>query len=108
MKETEYHQKSEDILNRLQIVLEPFDQNGDIEIEYQGGILTIALQSGKQLLVSKHTTSRQIWLSSPVSGGLHFSYKNAQWVLPDGRRLEAVLRAELEQLAGLSVDFVAL
>lgn len=105
MNETEYHQKSEDILNALQNVLEPVDENGDAEVEYQGGILTIDLPGGKQLLISKHTASRQIWLSSPISGGLHFSCRDGAWLLPDGRSLEAVLSQELKTLAGIHVAF---
>lgn len=105
MNETEYHRKSEDSLNRIQNVLEEADQRGELELEYQGGILSIELPSGKQLLLSKHTASRQIWLSSPVSGGLHFSFMNDDWVLADGRTLSQVLSHELKTMAGMEVLF---
>ncbi len=105
MEESDYHKKSEDCINAIENVLEAADQDGRLEVESQGGILTIAFPSGKQLLVSKHATSRQIWLSSPISGGLHFSYRDGAWALPDGRRLGEVLSQELKQLAGIDLVF---
>ena len=105
MEEARYHQISEEFLNRLSLALEALDEDGALEADYQGGILTINLPSGKQLLVSKHTASRQIWLASPFSGGLHFSYSAGRWVLADGRELSAVLSQELKQLAQIDVAF---
>jgi iron donor protein CyaY len=105
MDEARYHQISEDFINRLALILEALDEDGALEVEYQGGILTIELPSGKQLVISKHTASRQIWLASPASGGLHFAYQNGTWALADGRTLTQVLSQELKTLGELSVEF---
>ena len=105
MNYMQYHQISEEMLNSLSIVLEEYDSTGAIEVELQAGILTIALPSGKQLLVSKHGVSKQLWLSSPISGGLHFSFDNQSWSLADGRTLSQVLSQELKQLADVDVTF---
>lgn len=67
--------------------------------------MTIDLPSGKQLLISKHGVTKQLWLSSPVSGGLHFSFKDEAWSLADGRTLTQVLSQELKNLAGIDVTF---
>jgi frataxin len=95
-----------DTLNRLVDALEEADANGDIEVDAQGGIVTIKLENGKQFIVNKHAPSQQVWLSSPLSGGLHFPYddEKKQWQLPDGRELCALLAEELLQLANIRIE----
>jgi iron donor protein CyaY len=78
--------------------LETAYDNGSVEeLELQGGILTIKTETGRTFLLSKHTPSFQIWLASPVSGGLHFRFDDAttSWKLPDGTALYELLRQEL-------------
>lgn len=107
MKESEFHSLADDWLTMAADVLEEADQAGALEADCDGGALTVLLPSGKQLLVSKHTPMRQLWLASPISGGLHFSYDAATgaWRLPDGRTLEAVLAGELKTLAEVAVTW---
>ena len=87
-------------LNRLADMLEVFDEDGLLEVDLLTGTLTVVLPSGQQFVVNRHGPSKQIWLSSPLSGGLHFSYDEDEkaWVLPGGRKLESVFRAEVETL----------
>jgi len=99
MNETEYHKLADKTLEAIADALEDADAKGQLELEQQGGVLTIALSGGKQFVVSKHAPSQQVWLSSPVSGGLHFSYDGAQWALADGRVLEMLLYSELGVVA---------
>jgi iron donor protein CyaY len=102
LSDTAYAALSNATLNRLADGLEASDEDGVLEVELLSGTLTIALPSGQQFLVNRHTPSQQIWLSSPLSGGLRFDYdESAQaWVLADGRRLDTLLKAELETLLG--------
>lgn len=78
-------------------LLEDADTAGKLEVEEEGSTLTIMLPDGKQYVVSKHAPTHQLWLSSPVSGGLHFSFNAEQnvWSLPDGRGLAHVIQTEL-------------
>ena len=87
MNETEYHRLADALLAQLEQILEPADQSGLIELESGKDMLTIELEDGKQFIVSKHNASKQVWLSSPVSGGLHFTYDatNKEWCLADQR-----------------------
>jgi len=103
MNEMEYHKLADEALANITQKLEKADEDGVIELEMEGGMVTIALESGKQFIVSKHAPTRQLWLSSPLSGGLHFSYDEAQkdWRLPDAKKLTAVLFSELAQIAGV-------
>jgi len=74
MNETEFHALADKTLNFLYDLLEKLDEQGMIDMEYEAGVMTIMLQNGKQFVVSKHAPTQQLWLSSPVSGGLHFSF----------------------------------
>ncbi len=105
MQETHFHQLTDNWLSAVQDALEDADTEGVLDIEYAHGALTLTMQDGKVLLVSKHTPSRQLWLSSPISGGLHFSYddKKQQWLLADGCVLSELLAKELHSLSGISV-----
>jgi len=96
--ETHYHTIVDATLNALADSLEPaFDRGALEDLTLQSGVLTLVTQSGTTLVISKHTASRQLWLASPVSGGLHFSYDSAKkhWQLADGRVFHEVLTGEL-------------
>lgn len=98
--DTHFNALADLTLNRLADSLETADEDGLLELELITGMLTIEFPSGKQFVVNKHGPSQQIWLSSPLSGGLHFDYDEASqsWVVADGRRLDTLLKAEVEIL----------
>lgn len=106
MNETEYHLLADAELDTLLEPLEEADGQALLEVEYQDGVMTIQLPSGQQFILSKHVASRQLWLSSPLSGGLHFSCDAAsrQWKLSDGRSLPEMLAHDLQTL-GVPVRF---
>jgi iron donor protein CyaY len=91
MKDTRYHQLADMIFNQLESSLEEADAAGSLELEVTGGVMTITLESSKTFVVSKHQPTGQIWLSSPISGGLHFSHQDNRSQLADGRELTAQL-----------------
>lgn len=97
--ESAFHRLADSALAELSEALEVADENGTLELECASGVMAINLPSGRQYIVNKHTASKQIWLSSPRSGGLHFTY-NEGWKLTDGRILRDVLLAELEAETG--------
>ncbi|MDE3038711.1 MAG: iron donor protein CyaY [Pseudomonadota bacterium] len=102
-----FHRLADAALTVLFDALEKADRNGTLDVEYADGVMTISLPSGQQYIVNKHMASRQIWLSSPKSGGLHFNYIPLpqaggleNWSLSDGRGLPDVLFAELQAATG--------
>lgn len=105
MNSSSYAARSKECLEIVMEKLEAADESGVLEAELAGGILTIECENGKKLVISCHAPSEQIWLASPVSGGLHFAGADGftHWQLPDGRELYAVLRAEIRQLSGLDI-----
>ena len=104
MNETDYHRFADMALSRLHDLLEQADENGSLDLEYQDGVMTVRLPSGQHYIINKHAVSREIWLSSPMSGGLHFRYHEGEWKIPDGRTLEQVLLAEIGNTVDLELN----
>lgn len=77
----------------------------DAEVELQGGILTIELDDGRQFVINKHGPSRQIWLSSPVSGAHHYDPAEGRWRdSRDGSDLAGRLADDLRAASGTAID----
>lgn len=81
---------------------------GDVaDVERQEGTLAITLPDGRQFLLNRHAVTRQLWLSSPLTGGWHFDWnadKNS-WVATRAEaELLALLTAELAQALGRRVE----
>jgi frataxin len=67
------------------------------DAELQGGVLTIDGDGGTWV-VNKHAPTRQIWLSSPLSGARHYAFDegSGQWKdTRGGPDLVAHLSAEM-------------
>lgn len=82
---------------------------GELDVDLEGGILSIQLASGGQYVINKHAPNRQIWLSSPASGACHFAYAPGRgWT---STRSDAVLHellaAELSAATGKPISFEA-
>lgn len=102
--ETEFHRFADATLDALFEQLESAYESGSLDdLELQDGILTIKTAGGLTFVVSKHAPSGQIWLASPITGGLHFSYEpnSGEWQLGDGSLLTERLTQELMQSGGL-------
>ena len=78
----------------------------DADVDFEGGILTIELEDGRQYIVNKHTASQEIWVSSPVSGAAHYAYdvESGTWVSTRGGGvLSQTLAIEMQQITGQAV-----
>ncbi|MEQ8807294.1 MAG: iron donor protein CyaY [Rhodospirillales bacterium] len=76
------------------------------DVDLEGGILTIELDSGGQYVINKHAPNRQIWMSSPASGATHYDYDGdaEQWrCTRSGDFLDEKLAAELKASTGVAV-----
>jgi frataxin len=80
MDEPEFLRLAGKVLDRLMNELE--DQALDsLDVDLEGGILSISLPAGGTYLINKHAPNREIWLSSPKSGAWHFRHDpEAGWV----------------------------
>ena len=89
----------------LQDLLEQVDDAlGDqIDVDLDGSILSIELESGGQYIINKQAPNREIWMSSPISGAKHFFYDEDVNAWIDTRGSEnfyELLSAELSQASG--------
>ena len=100
LSETSFVTIAEPTINRLCVMVETLDEDDILEIEQSSGMLSIETPSGKTFVINRQIPTRQIWLSSPLSGGLRFDYDEDEkiWALSDGRRLDTLLKADLETL----------
>ena len=90
------------LLERIEEVL-----GEDLDVDLQGGILSIELTSGSQYIINKHAPNRQIWLSSPVSGAVHFAYHPGRgWISTRSSAvLHELLAHELSAETGTAISF---
>lgn len=83
------------------------DTLGDeLDVDLQGGILTIELADGGQYVINKHAPNRQIWLSSPASGASHFTHHPGRgWISTrSDAALHELLAQELSAATGTAVS----
>lgn len=97
LSENEFQDVADEWLESLFELLESEDEEAALDIDLESGVMTITSDEDNVFLISKHAPSKQLWLSSPLSGGLHFDAADGgkDWALEDGRRLSIVLSEEL-------------
>jgi frataxin len=102
MDESQFQTAADKWLEALYELLELEDDEAMLDMDWQEGVMHIVVDDETTFVITKHAPSKQLWLSSPLSGGLHFSVidNGADWILADGRRLSIVLAEELQQLTG--------
>ncbi len=105
MDESRFSTLAGDMLERIGDAVD--EALGDeIDVEFQGGILTLSLEGGGQYVINKHTPNREVWMSSPVSGATHFAYADGSWVSTRDPSvvLNQVLAAELKSKFAVNLD----
>ena len=109
LTESEFEQMAEALLGRLAEAIEATEADG-VEVEHQGALLNVEIEGqdgrkGGVFVVSKHAPTRQIWLSSPISGASHYAFDGKSWrSTRDEAELLSRLVAELGQAAGIALD----
>ncbi len=104
MTESEFNQRVDDILVRVEDAVDASE--ADIDYETAGGILTLSFEDGSKLIVNRQTPVRQIWVATRA-GGFHYNYDAARdaWVRDsDGEELFATLSAQCTAQAGEAVE----
>ena len=87
-----------DFLENLSEKVENFDINSIFDVDYSDGILNIILEdTGQTYVINRHSASKKIWYSSPLSGADYFSFQE-EWLNDNGDLLTDKLFSELKQL----------
>ena len=104
MNENEYNRCADELMLQIEDSIE--DSALDIDCENSNGILTLTIESnGSQIILSRQTASREIWLAAR-SGGFHFVLVDSIW--RDTKTDETLynrLRQAVKLQAGEFVDF---
>jgi frataxin len=106
MDDSEFALVADRTLARLAQNLEAALEADDPDIDLAHGILTVELADGRTFIANKHQPTRQIWLSSPVSGASHYAYDASTdaWRSTRGpQTLAAQFGADLAECVGHSV-----
>lgn len=69
--------------------------NDQIDYDYLNEVLEIHIDESKVFIINKHNINKEIWLSSPFSGGHHFRYKEGKWISSKEIELIMLLKEEL-------------
>lgn len=103
LTDNEFHTYANAILDEFERLLDDADASGALDMEHGGDQLSIIYPNGKTTLISKHGVTRELWLASPVQGGLHFVWKDGNWELADGTQLKAALIKDLKLIGGVEL-----
>ena len=104
MNEREFETLAERTMQAIATAVE--DADPDIEVDVQGGVLSIEIANTGTFLVNKHAPLMQLWVSSPYSGAGHYAHDGATWVnTRGGGTLHEQLAAELTRAAGKTIAF---
>lgn len=105
MDAAQFEDLAAETLDRLFDALD--DALGDVlDVDLEGPMLTIEFDDGRQYVINKHAPSREIWVSSPVSGAAHYRFEAeaGAWVSTrDGAVMMESLAAELARVTGRTV-----
>ena len=100
MNDTEFQSLAAATLERIADALEPAYEAGALDdLVLEDGVLNVTTAQARVFVISKHAPTQQIWLASPLSGGLHFVYDatTTAFQLNDGSTLNDVLRRDFAQ-----------
>ncbi|HUH39064.1 MAG TPA: iron donor protein CyaY [Spongiibacteraceae bacterium] len=82
--------------------------NADPDLDCEGGIgmLTIDCGAGGQLIFSRQSPTRELWLAAR-SGGYHFARRDGDWVCSrSARTLRDIFAQVTTEQAGGAIDLV--
>lgn len=94
MNDIEFFSKFDKILEYLLTTIEEQYYQTEIECDLDQDVLTFKTKAGV-FVINKQSSIHEIWLSSPVSGPHHFSYKGEKWIARNNIELFDILSKEL-------------
>ena len=88
--------------------LESAADAADLDSKREGGVLTLELDSGQQVIVNLQPAIQELWLASRM-GAYHFRHDGADWRdTREGRGFGELVAEALAGLAGPKLDLSAL
>jgi CyaY protein len=75
MTETEFHRAADTVIDRIETLLGDRD---DLDLELEGGVLSIVREGGERVIVNRQAPNREIWIAAR-SGGFHYACRDGEW-----------------------------
>ena len=75
MTESEFHRAVDAVLARIESAAE---REAALDVDLEGGILTITCPDESRVIVNRQTPNREIWVAAR-SGGFHFRFDDGRW-----------------------------
>jgi CyaY protein len=102
MTESEFHRAVDAVLARVESSVEAHDE---LDVDLEGGVLTVTCPDDTRVIVNRQTPNREIWVAAR-SGGFHFTAREGAWRdTRSGDELFAALARIIESQAGVRVDW---
>lgn len=99
MDETRFNQLADEMLSRIEALLEGVEADFDFELK-PGGVIELDFDEGGKIILNRHTAAREIWIAAR-SGGFHFKPEGDDWIdTRDGTPLVKALERCMSQQAG--------
>jgi CyaY protein len=108
LSEARFHDLVDSTQQAVEDILDESDL--DLDVENSAGVLTVRLENGSQVILSRQPPLRQLWVAAR-SGGYHFDYDEAgsQWICDSTQEpLSTLLNRVVREQTGDEIDFSAL
>ena len=96
---------SYNVLSTLTEMIDNADFNEVLECENCDGLVKVSDSKGNVYIVNRHEPSMQIWVASPISGSVRFSYDQSLnvWINDKRDELFSFLRSEMKILFNIVI-----
>lgn len=105
MNESEFVDLAEDTIEAIQLAID--ESGAEIDYDEINGVLTLEFDNGSQIIFSKQTPVKQLWMAAKA-GGFHFDYDETrqQWFCDKGDKedLYTMLNRLSSEQAGESIQ----
>lgn len=109
MTDTEYLDRAEALLRRLEASCDRLSDDTDADLDPQrvGGMITITFHNGSQIIVNLQKPLHEVWMAAR-SGGFHYKFDGTHWMDTKGHgEFFAHLTKCASEQAGMPLDFSA-
>lgn len=109
MTDTEYMDRADELLARVEARCDAIDEETDADIDTQrvGGMITLVFHNGSQIIVNTQKPLHEIWMAAKA-GGFHYKWDGRQWMdTKGGGEFFANLTRYASEQAGMGLDFSA-
>lgn len=81
MNITEFHVITDQLFDKIELFLDKFAEEQDIDIDYEinGNVITITFPNNSKIIVNTQEPLFQVWLATSKQG-YHFDYVDNQWL----------------------------